>query len=631
MFQLVKKFKAVNPVLKQLNKDRYSDIENNTSILQLYVQKLQEELGVNPANTVLIEEEHRGVQDLKHLVEARNSFLAQKAKITWINEGDANTTYFHGAIKQRRVNNKVVMIENQNGKMCASSDQIQEAFLHYYQSLLGTSTTTSRVRSTIIKCGKVCTEEQYATMLTHVTNEEIKAAPFRPDGYTSKFFKDAWEQVGGEVIEVVKDFFRSRKLLKKINATNLTLITKCEIPQNVLQFRPIACYNVIYKVVSKLLCTRIGTMKYAAAMQGFKYHLLCKEMNLTNLMFVNDVLMFCKGDATSMMQILKAFSTFSNTSGLKVSAAKSHAYFNGVADDLKEDILKISGFREGGLPFKYLGMPIQSTRLKRKDCDILIEKVCNRIHGLGARKLCYAGRLVLVKAILNTLHSYWASIFILPKGVIRNIEAICKNYLWDSNTEYKRASLVSWATICRPKEEGGLGIKDQIIWNQAMVGKLVYIKDKEWLTYSPSYESSWAWRKICKIKEDITAGYVNGNWFGQTKGYSAAECYDWLRDKHPKCRWAMVVWNSWSMPKHAMLAWLISKEALNTKDKLLKTGVCDNSHCCMCEQAEENQDHLFYKCSYSNRLINAINNQMGMRLPESRCLEWCKSRRGTKI
>lgn len=50
--------------------------------------------------------------------------------------------------------------------------------------------------------------------------EEIKEALFdigddkspRPDGYTSKFFKQAWNIVGGSFCEAVLEFFSSREL-----------------------------------------------------------------------------------------------------------------------------------------------------------------------------------------------------------------------------------------------------------------------------------------------------------------------------------------------------------------------------------------------------------------------------------
>lgn len=53
------------------------------------------------------------------------------------------------------------------------------------------------------------------------------------------------------------DFFESGRLLREVNAIVLTLIPKVKCPGNVTEFRPIACCNVIYKCITKLLCLRI--------------------------------------------------------------------------------------------------------------------------------------------------------------------------------------------------------------------------------------------------------------------------------------------------------------------------------------------------------------------------------------
>ena len=62
---------------------------------------------------------------------------------------------------------------------------------------------------------------------------------------------------GKDLIEVVRDFFVLGKLLKQINATNLTLTPKMLNPSSVTEFRPIAYCNVIYKVIAKAIFGRL--------------------------------------------------------------------------------------------------------------------------------------------------------------------------------------------------------------------------------------------------------------------------------------------------------------------------------------------------------------------------------------
>ncbi|XP_074265589.1 uncharacterized protein LOC141588030 [Silene latifolia] len=334
-------------------------------------------------------------------------------------------------------------------------------------------------------------------------------------------------------------------------------------------------------------------------------------------MFADDVLLFSKGDANSIMLLLKSFATFSKASGLKVS-----------------------GFTEGSIPFKYLGMPIQTTRIGRQDCECLVDKICSRIHGYGSRKFSYAGRLVIVRSVLNSLHSYWASIFIIPKGIMKRIEAVCRNFLWDNSADYRRSPLVGWDTVCRPKEEGGLGLKDQEVWNKAMIGRLVdwvaekrdsiwvhwvhnnYLKGREWMEYSPTMNSSWIWRRICKVKEEMAAGYTDGKWEIQQDGYTSAGCYNWFKGNWPCVTWYKVIWNGWAIPKHQFLGWLIAHEALNTVARLKSFGMDIEDKCYLCGVDEESAGHLFFECMYSTRVITELNRQTRWDFPMRNVVLW---------
>ncbi|XP_074304743.1 uncharacterized protein LOC141639535 [Silene latifolia] len=256
----------------------------------------------------------------------------------------------------------------------------------------------------------------------------------------------------------------------------------------------------------------------------------------------------------------------------------------------------------------------------------------NRIRSLGAKKLSYAGRVVLINYVLNTLYSYWASIFLKPKGVIRRIEAICRNYLWGSSSDYHKVPLIAWEKVTLPKDEGGLGIKRAVLWNTDTVAKLVdwiygkadrlwirwvnqiYIKNKDWHNYCPPTDASWAWKCICRVKDIMKLTYIDDQWPEDPKGYSIRSGYEWLRPRQTIQRWKNIVWNKWNYPKHAMISWITMNNGLKVKDKLYQIRCSPDNRYCISDVAPETQSHLFFECSYSKQILLEIEKSCGFKV-----------------
>lgn len=76
-------------------------------------------------------------------------------------------------------------------------------------------------------------------------------------GLTYTFFKSAWSVVGNELLAAVRKFFIIGFLPKSTNATILSLVPKKPGDTVVCYYRPIACCNTIYKLISKLLVKRL--------------------------------------------------------------------------------------------------------------------------------------------------------------------------------------------------------------------------------------------------------------------------------------------------------------------------------------------------------------------------------------
>ncbi|XP_074297355.1 uncharacterized protein LOC141628067 [Silene latifolia] len=283
--------------------------------------------------------------------------------------------------------------------------------------------------------------------------------------------------------------------------------------------------------------------------------------------------------------------------------------------------------------------------MSKGDCNILVEKLVSRISSFGTKKLSYSGRLVLVNSVLTALYNYWINIFVIPKGVLNKVNAICRNYLWDGSPNFIRVPRVSWAKVCVPKSEGGLGIKDSITWNHAAIGKLVwwvycspdrllvkwvnqvYIKGRNWAEYTPSADLSWGWKSICKVQEKLAPDFHNGQWLLDTKGYTMASGYDLFRDKFQTVHWHKMVWNSWCILKHQFMGWFISREALMLKDKLYTLGIAADDLCLLCVAGTESHSHLFQSCPYSRKVLSLFDSLVGTVDPDESLLSWIAARK----
>lgn len=79
---------------------------------------------------------------------------------------------------------------------------------------------------------------------------------------------------------------------------------------------------------------------------------------------------------------------------------KSSVYFGGVNEGVQRVILQSSGFRKGEFPLRYLGVPLSPKKWSKL-------KITDRISCWSTKSLSYAGRLTLVKHVLQAMASYW--------------------------------------------------------------------------------------------------------------------------------------------------------------------------------------------------------------------------------
>ncbi|XP_074304260.1 uncharacterized protein LOC141638972 [Silene latifolia] len=567
MFSVIKKLKALKPILKSINRECFSDVENNTSVASLALEHIQKALVDKPGDTDLIQQEAALAHELRDLVSARDSFLLQKAKVQWSLEGDLNTSYFHHVIKKRMMLNKVFQIEDLDGNLCIDGDSIQRGFFRLLSGLLGSSTTTTRP----------------------VTSEEVKNSIFSipkdkspcPDGYTSQFFRDAWDVIGTDVCAAVINFFETGKLLVQLNATIITLIPKLDRPTSVKHFRPISCCNVLYKAISKILCNRLALVLPDLISKNQGAFVKGRSI-LENILICQDLVrLYHRGNASPRCMF-------------KLDLQKAY----------------------DSIEWAFIDQMLGALMFPEKFRQMIMTCVTTSSFTLnlnGAQFGYFKGRRGLRQG----------------DPISPLLFCLCMEYLsrimeFATRKWYFRTPLVSWHDICFSKKEGGLGIKNAGVWNVASVGKLVhwlytkadrlwvlwidhvYMKGADWAHYQPPPDSNWNWRNICRVRGILEGGYQGNTWVASPGGYSVSSGYHWMQGSHPPVLWYKDVWDNWLLPKHSFIAWLIQKKALNTRVKLHRLGVCLSDTCALCEVGKETHDHLFAECDYSARVIAGV-------------------------
>ncbi|GKC52243.1 RNA-directed DNA polymerase, eukaryota, reverse transcriptase zinc-binding domain protein [Tanacetum coccineum] len=633
MYCLVNKLKKMKPIMNKLNW-KHGDL---TVRVEEFKEKLKEAQSIVEKDPYNKEAKVNDVEALfvyNEAVKDEENFLAQKARVEWLDAGDTNISFFHKVIKGRRSRNRVDIICDENGNNYGKDEvPLEDLF------------------------SNVLSNDEAEEMIKEVSDKEIKVALFDigdnkapgPDGFSSVFFKKAWNVVGIDVYDGIKEFFSKGQMLGELNATLITLIPKIQNPLKVSDFKPIACCNVLYKCISKILTNRIKsalkklvqnnqsafipgrliqdniflsqeilrgygrkngpkrcaikiylqkaydtiswsfletilyrfgfhsrmvgwimqcvqTAGFTICINGerhgyfkgnrglrqgdpissylftrvmeilalllqrkirnsdsFKYHHGCKELKIINLCFADDFMIFCHGDIKSAGVINDAIKEFSAVSGLHPNMNKSSLLFGSLIIIKKGQLMSVMKFKEGALPSGYLGVPLVTKRIGVKDCQTLIDRIRSRTEDWKCKSFSYVGRLLLIASILESISTYWASVFKLPKTVIKEINCIFKIFLWSNGDSAKGKAKLAWKHVCKLKKFRGLGLKNIEDWNDALLAKHIWNiaskKDTLWVKWVHSMRlkedsiwnvqhetgNSWNWKCLLEIRDRIAS------------------------------------------------------------------------------------------------------------------------------
>ncbi|KAK7250865.1 hypothetical protein RIF29_33597 [Crotalaria pallida] len=127
MFRLMRNLDNIRPGLRDLNNRKYKDIDMREIQARKRLDSIQDMLQLDPLNNHLQKMEKEARKEHSEVYHAAIMFLRQKAKQDWLCEGDLNTKFFHQSIRQRRYRNRVLRIQDNEGRVLTQQNDIEIA------------------------------------------------------------------------------------------------------------------------------------------------------------------------------------------------------------------------------------------------------------------------------------------------------------------------------------------------------------------------------------------------------------------------------------------------------------------------------------------------------------------------
>ncbi|KAL1200691.1 putative ribonuclease H protein [Cardamine amara subsp. amara] len=213
------------------------------------------------------------------------------------------------------------------------------------------------------------------------------------------------------------------------------------------------------------------------------------------------------------------------------------------------------------------------------------EKTRSRISCWTARHLSFAGRLQLIVSVIHSLTNFWISAFRLPKKCIEEIDKLCVSFLWSGPELNPKKAKVIWKDVCKPKEEGSLGLRSISEANKydkwSSLGRLFDIIGPRGsidlgIPIHSTMETVLATHRtrthqvefLNEIEEAITSQHLKGMsaeedmvlWQQKIDKFKARftskETWRLILEEQPRVEWYKGIWFTHNTPKYAFMVWL---------------------------------------------------------------------------
>ena len=197
----------------------------------------------------------------------RNFIGVNELKHNGSKKGTRIPKFFHAQVSERRKQNTIVGIWDEQGSQCDEKESIACVTITYFENIY-TTTQPAQVEEVTTAIPTRVTNDMNASLDRVFTREEVVTAlkqihPTKapsPDGMSALFYQKYWNIVGNGITNMVLNVLNNNVPMAELNKTNISLIPKTNSPKRITDFHPINPCHVVYKLISKTLANRLKAL-----------------------------------------------------------------------------------------------------------------------------------------------------------------------------------------------------------------------------------------------------------------------------------------------------------------------------------------------------------------------------------
>lgn len=466
----------------------------------------------------------------------------------------------------------------------------------------------------------------------------------------------------------------------------------------------------LFLICAEGLSAMIKKAEVYHRLQGFRFS--AHGNTISHLFFADDSVLFCRAEETEVACLKRILQRYELGSGQRVNLDKSSALFSPKCPaGLRQRLVDTIGVREQDGFGRYLGLQADFGASKKAVFEGIRKRLAAKLLGWSEQFLSQAGKEILIKAVALALPTYAMSCFKLPVSLCKEIEGDLANFWWKTAKDKAGVHWISWQKLSKLKHVGGLGFRDLICFNLALLAKTCwriyrqpdsllarvlhdkYCMGSDLWSAEAGAGSSWGWKSLVQGRRILEAGVrwrvgngesiriLKDRWFPQPYSFQVQSRHPnmpvWVKDLidsdtkcwryNEVCQWfgreeAQVIlkmplssrgcpdkpiwhftkhgdytvksgyelaeslrrngelarqgegegsnpqeqkrfWKGiWSLkvaPKIKSFLWRGCLNTLAVRDNLRKRHLGGENKCGLCDQEDETQVHLFFRCEFA--------------------------------